>query len=178
MGLVETEKRELFNFASPFIYALGVVLDKNDRPNIIGLGWWSFVSGSPLMCVIAVAPERYSYECLEYHDEFTLNFPSVEQAKGAWLCGKKSGRGIDKFAETGFRQKVSKHVKVPMIENSSAAFECKIVNKVDTGDHRTYVGEILAQYVDVERKSHIYTVGYWDMLGFGADLNVIEKLGE
>ena len=176
MALQETEKKELFEAASPYIYALAVVLDKNERPNIIGLSWWSFVSGSPWMCIIAVAPERYSYECLEYHNEFTLNFPSVEQAKGAWLCGKKSGRDIDKFEEAGFKQLKSKHIKVPMIEDSTAALECRIVNSIDTGDHRTYVAEILGHYANVERKSHIYTVGYWEMLGFGPDLKVKDKM--
>lgn len=178
MALKEIHWTEVVKLASPYPYALAVTLDEEGTPNIIGLGWWSFVSWQPPMLMISVGFARYSFECLEINDDFTLCFPSKDQAKQAWLCGKKSGREIDKFAETGFKKIPGKKVTTPIIHGCTAAIECRVNNKIDAGDHRIYIADILALYGDKSRKSHIYTIGYSEMIGFGTDLKIVKDLGE
>jgi flavin reductase (DIM6/NTAB) family NADH-FMN oxidoreductase RutF len=168
----ELERHKAFELASPFPYVLAVTLDKRDRPNIIGLSWWMFTSWDPLMMAISVGHQRYSHECLEHHKEFVLCFPSEEQAKDAWLCGTKSGRKIDKFQETGFRPVHSKAVKPPIIEGVTAAFECKVVNHVETGDHTIYIADIVAMHGDQEKVMHLYSVHYTRLVSLDCKGNV------
>lgn len=50
---------------------------------------------------VFVRPGRYTKEFMEKYDEFTLTFFDGEQKKALGICGAKSGRDIDKAAETG-----------------------------------------------------------------------------
>jgi flavin reductase (DIM6/NTAB) family NADH-FMN oxidoreductase RutF len=163
-SLKEIPWDEAVELGSPYPYVLGVTIDKNGRTNIIGLGWWTFTSWNPQMIAIAIGTERYSYECIEYCKEFVLCFPSEELKNGAWLCGKKSGRDIDKFKETGFKQIPSKIVKPPLIDGSTVAYECKVVNKLETGDHTLYIGKVVAIHGTPEKPTHLYSIHYKNLI--------------
>ena len=151
---------EAIELGSPYNYVLAVTIDKKGKPNIIGLGWWTFVSWNPKMMAISIGKERYSHECIEHCKEFVLCFPSKEQKNSAWLCGKKSGRNVDKFKETGFVAVPSKIIKPPIIEGSTVEFECKVVDKIDTGDHTVYIGNIVAIHGTPEKPNHLYSISY------------------
>ena len=151
---------EAVELASPYNYVLAITVDKKGKPNIIGLGWWTYVSWAPKMLIISVGKPRYSYECLEHCKEFVLCFPSKDQKDGAWLCGEKSGRDVDKFKEAGFVATPSRIVKPPIIEGSTVAYECKVVDKLDVGDHTIFVGKIVAIHGTPEKPSHLYSIHY------------------
>lgn len=51
---------------------------------------------------IFVRPQRYTKEFIDKTDLLTLSFFGGEYKKELGLCGKKSGRDIDKMKETGF----------------------------------------------------------------------------
>lgn len=109
------------------------------------------------VCTAFVRPQRYTYEFMEKNDTFTLSFFSEEYRNALTLCGRKSGRDIDKAGETGL---------VPMeceggvtFEQAEIVISCRklyvqdmkeenfldksIVEKCYNGDfHRIYVGEI------------------------------------
>lgn len=165
----EVEWNDAITLASPYPYALAVTLAPDGKPNIIGLSWWAFCSWAPPMLTIAVGGPRYSHECLEHLGEFTLCFPAEDQAEGAWLCGTKSGRNVDKFEAAGFTPVPSKKVKPPFIEGCTVAFECRVTNKVEAGDHTIYVADVLAQHATPGKEHHIYTIHYRKMLSLGSD---------
>ena len=172
MALQELPWYDALKLASPFPYVLAVTLDSNGKANIIGLGWWTIAGWDPPMCAISVGKARYSHKCLEDNPEYVLCFPSSEQSKGAWFCGKKSGKDHDKFAETKFEKLPSKIVKPPIIKGCVVAFECAVKCSVDAGDHTLFLAEIVAIHGDKDKVGHIYTIGYEKMLRFGADLKV------
>ena len=158
--LKEISWDEAITLCSPHNYVLAVTIDKKNKPNIIGLAWWTFVSWDPQMIVISIGGEKYSHECIEHCKEFVLCFPTKEQKKGAWLCGEKSGRYVDKFKEAWFKAVPSKIVKPPIIDGSTVAFECKVVNTLETGDHTVYVGNIVAIHGSPKKPSHLYSIHY------------------
>jgi flavin reductase (DIM6/NTAB) family NADH-FMN oxidoreductase RutF len=164
----ELDRHEAFELASPFPYVLAVTLDKRERPNIIGLSWWTFTSWDPLMVAIAVGQHRYSHECLEHHKEFVLCFPSEGQEKDAWICGTKSGRTVDKFQETAFKPLPAKNLKVPIIDGVTVAYECKITNQVNTGDHTLFIAEVVATHGNPEKVNHIYSIHYTKLISIGS----------
>lgn len=50
---------------------------------------------------VFVRPQRYTKEFIDREGKMTLSFFDGEYKKEMGLCGKKSGRDIDKFKETG-----------------------------------------------------------------------------
>jgi flavin reductase (DIM6/NTAB) family NADH-FMN oxidoreductase RutF len=174
MAYSEVQLQDFFQISAPIPYALGVTLDVNDNPNIIGLNWFTIVSWSPPMMMISVAFQRYTFECLEHHDEFTLVLPSKKQAKSAWLCGTKSGRSVDKVKEAGFKMIEAKLVQTPLIADATACVECRIVNRVDAGDHRIYIADVVAFHVDSGKPDHLYSKMPEKLIGLGPAL-VIDK---
>jgi len=145
---------------SPYSYTLVVTLDRKAKPNVMGLSWWTFICLQPPMIAISVGHGRYTHECLQICKEFVLCLPSEEQAKGAWLCGIKSGRKTDKLAEARFSTSPARVVSPPIIEESTVAYECKVVGQMECGDHTLYNGEVVAIYGDPQKASHLFSIHY------------------
>ena len=158
--LQEISWDEAVELGSPYPYVLAVTLDKQGKTNIIGVGWWTFVSWNPPMIAISIGKSRYSHDCLDHCPEFTLCFPTEDQRDGAWLCGKKSGRGTDKFTAAGFTPLPAKIVKPPLIEGSTVAYECQVTTTIDAGDHTLYLGNVVAIHGTPTRPSHLYSIHY------------------
>ncbi len=110
---------------------------------------------------IFIRPNRYTYEFLEKGELFTLSFYGEEYRSALALCGRKSGRDIDKAAETGL---------TPVFTDGTVTFAqakytivCRIMasqfidpkgfkdetidsNYNGTDYHKMYIGEILKVY--------------------------------
>lgn len=171
-NLKELTWNEAIELASPYTYVLAVINDKDGKANIIGLGWWTYVSWDPPMLAISIGKPRYSHECIEHSKEFVLCFPCEEQRDGAWLCGTKSGRDIDKFKAAEFVPIPSKIVKPPIIQDSTVAYECKVVGKLDAGDHTVYTANIVAMHGTPDKASHLFTVHYRKLMGIDFNGNI------
>jgi flavin reductase (DIM6/NTAB) family NADH-FMN oxidoreductase RutF len=156
----EISWNEAIELGSPYPYALATTVGKDGRPNIIGLAWWTIISWEPPMIAISVGFGRYSHECLEHCGEFVLCLPAEEQKEGAWLCGTTSGNKTDKFSKASFQQVRATVVAPPIIEGSTVAYECKVINSVVTGDHTLFIGEVVAIHGSPEKARHLYSVHY------------------
>ncbi len=166
--------------SSPHPYVLCTTIDEKGRGNIIGLGWWTICSWSPPMMAISVAPGRYSKKCLDHCPEFVICLVGEEHAKGAWVCGTKSGKNVDdKFKEAGFTPIPSLQVKPPTIGESILAYECAVKDKVETGDHILYTGEVKAVRGVEGENRHLYSIHYKKLISLGPDgtinFNLIHK---
>lgn len=158
--MTEIDLHTAVELGSPYPYTLVVTLDKHQKPNVMGLSWWTFTCLQPPMIAISIGHPRYTHECLENSKEFVLCFPSEELAKGAWLCGIKSGRKTNKLAEARFSTIPAKVVKPPIIEGSTVAYECKVIGQMECGDHTLYNGEVVAIHGDPGRPRHLCSIHY------------------
>lgn len=156
----EIDIRTAIELGSPYPYTLVVTVDKEAKPNVIGVAWWTFTSLRPPMIAISIGHTRYTHECLEGCKEFVLCFPAEEQARGAWVCGIKSGRNTDKFVEAGLAITPSKVVRPPIIVGSTVAYECRVVSQMECSDHTLYNGEVVAIHGDPERAKHLFSIHY------------------
>ena len=115
------------------------------------------------VCFVFVRPQRYTYEFMEKNDYFSLSFFGGEYKKELGICGSKSGRDIDKMAETGFlpvdfENAVGyEQAKVNVVLKKLAYQDMKpdgfidesIMNYYANNDfHRVYVGEIVKVVVE------------------------------
>ena len=131
---------------------------KNDRSNIIALGWKMRTSFEPPMVAISVGKTRYSHELLKEAGEFVLAFPGEDLAKQVLFCGTNSGRNVDKFSETGLTHAKAKSVKPSLIGECVVNLECKVAGSIETGDHTIFVGEVLNSWVS-EKKKLLISIG-------------------
>ena len=105
-----------------------------------------------------VRPQRFTYEFIEIYDNFTLSFFPEEYREALQICGKKSGRDIDKIAETGLKPFETEY-KAIGFEQAKLILECKKIYFQDIDPknfldeklnsiypindyHRMYIGEI------------------------------------
>ncbi|MCF7858765.1 MAG: flavin reductase family protein [Candidatus Cloacimonetes bacterium] len=150
-------KREEFSKVNkeikhPAKIALAIVKDKDDKYNMITLEWFMRTSIKPPMLAISIGHTRYSHECLQNFRFFNLCFPDIEMTEVAKLCGSKSGREIDKFAETGVKWFPGRLAKLPILKEAKANFECKIVTQVKSGDHTIFVGEVKHSWLNSSKE--------------------------
>ena len=92
----------------------------------LGIEW-----GKPIYTVF-VRQSRHTKTLLDKTGEFTVNIPMGEIDKNILsVCGTKSGRDIDKFAQLGLTREVGQTVSVPGIRQLPLTLECKVLYKQD-----------------------------------------------
>lgn len=108
-----------------------LTVKQGPRINTMTIGWGSigYVWNMPVFMVM-VRYSRYTYELIDKASDFTVSVPLHGQLKGELaFCGSKSGRDVDKIAESGLILKDSKEVASPLIDGCDLYFECKIMYK-------------------------------------------------
>jgi flavin reductase (DIM6/NTAB) family NADH-FMN oxidoreductase RutF len=149
-------QNKAFALSAPMIYTLVTSVDKNGKPNALGVSAVTITSVNPFLLLISIDHTRYSHEGIGLHKEFVVNYPREDQIDGALICGTKSGRDTDKIKEAGFSLIDSIAVKVPTIDGVTVAFECKVIGQFETGDHTVFVGEVVATRGDPSKVKHLY----------------------
>ncbi|MBQ3133462.1 MAG: flavin reductase [Clostridia bacterium] len=105
-----------------------------------------------------VRPQRYTYEFMEKEPYYALSFLGRGFKQALQVCGSKSGRDVDKVAETGLTPRFD--AQAPYFAESEIAVICKklYVQDLDPAGfldptisshyanhdyHRMYIGEIV-----------------------------------
>ena len=142
---------------------LCTVVDEAGKQNVLTLGWGLIgrsYHGNPI-CIIAITPLRYSWRFIEAVPDFVLAIPDDGLQTAAEICGTKSGRDLDKFADAKLTPVPSAHVKAPSVLECPINVECRIYTRVApphmllTPEHRErpleqqhtiYFAEVLGTY--------------------------------
>ncbi|MDP4094851.1 MAG: flavin reductase family protein [Bacillota bacterium] len=132
--------------------------------NTMTASWGGFgVIWGKMACFCTIRPNRYTYEFVEKNDSFTLTFFDEKYRNALNFCGTKSGRDVDKAAETGLTPVESDNGSV-YFDEARLVIECKKIYYQDLipGNfldldieklypqkdyHRMYIGEITKCYV-------------------------------
>lgn len=126
-------------------WALVTVTDPDTgKTNTMTVSWGGVgVLWGKNVVTIYIRPQRYTHEFLGKTDHFTLSFYNMN-AKGMrealTLCGRKSGRDIDKIAEAGLHLTGEK--EYPWFEESELVFCCKTLYR------STFKPELMADDVN------------------------------
>ena len=134
------------------------------NPMTIGWGQVGIVWGLPVFTVY-VRKSRYTYECLQAAESFTVSVPRLgDLADELLLCGTKSGRDLDKAQACGFDLIPGQFVDTPIIGECGLHYECNILARCQLEEtdidsdkvrrfyktpdlHQIVLGEILTAYV-------------------------------
>ena len=93
---------------------------------VIGWGHIGVIWGKPVF-VAYVRESRHTKSLVDKNGEFTVNTPLAPIDKNIIaVCGTKSGRDMDKFAELGLETEEGLTVSVPGIRQLPLTLECKV----------------------------------------------------
>jgi flavin reductase (DIM6/NTAB) family NADH-FMN oxidoreductase RutF len=118
------------------------------RDNIITVALVHRFSYSPFMLGIGISHRRYSYQLIHAEREFTVNIPTAEYLEQVKLCGRLSGRDVDKFEATGFTKVAGKVAGSSMIAECPVSIECKVTQQLKLEERTWFIGEVAAVYAE------------------------------
>ena len=132
--------------------------------NIMAAEWTHHVSYSPGLMAVHIGPHKATAQNIIETKEFGISIASEKQNVIASIAGGKTGKEYSKIGalkELGFEFYKAKKIGVLMVANSASSIECKLVKKIELGDHIMFVGEALA-ITGTAEKPIIYHHGkYW-----------------
>lgn len=117
----------------------------NGKDNVIPVDWHIPLSFAPKLYAICLESNNYTSEMISSSGCFAVNFISSEFEEKVLQCGRISGREIDKFALTGLLKIEAAKINVPILKDSIGYLECKLEDKIVTGDHTLFIGKVLTE---------------------------------
>jgi flavin reductase (DIM6/NTAB) family NADH-FMN oxidoreductase RutF len=114
-------------------------------------GTTMYVSLSPALIAIAEHHGSRTTRLIRESGRFSVSLLDDSQQDLAVAAGK-SAEGPDKFATLGIAAiEAPDDLAAPGVADSLAILWCRVTQAIDTGDHRLFVGEIVAHRVDEGR---------------------------
>jgi len=155
----------------PYTTSLVSCQGKSGPPNVLAIAWIIPASNNPPLLVFSIGQERYSYGLLKEAKEFVVNIAGRELARQVLYCGRRSGRNVDKFKETGLTAGAAKKVKAPIVKECAAHIECELSEAIPKGDHVLVVGKVVAAYARENAFRGLYDLKrFQPLLHLGADV--------
>ncbi len=142
---------------NPAKIACAITMDSIGKFNTIALEWFMRTSINPPIFAISIAHSRYSCDCLMNFRFFNLVFPAEHQKDFVNISGFKSGRDTDKFSiiqDPWFKSSIT---GLPILHESAACFECKVVSQLKSGDHTIFTGEVKKAWITDDKKPFLLT---------------------
>jgi flavin reductase (DIM6/NTAB) family NADH-FMN oxidoreductase RutF len=117
------------------------------RPNFMTAAWSGIACSEPPMISVAIRHPRYTLVGMQENMTFSVNVPSVDQAKEVDYCGIVTGAKVDKATVCKFKVFYGKLETAPMIQQCPVNLECKIEHMLDLGSHVLVIGKIEETYI-------------------------------
>jgi len=112
-------------------------------PNILAVAWIMPVSLVPPLVGISIAKGHFSHQLISKSGEFVINVPSLAIVSKVLICGKVSGREVNKFERAKLTPILSEKVLPPLIQECIGHLECRVEQQVRAGDHSLFIGRVL-----------------------------------
>lgn len=149
MAKVISEGIGVFCQHYPKVVAI-VTAQAQGKDNAMAAAWHTAISRNPPIYGVSISSKRWTYQLIIDSKEFGINFLPFEAAELVASVGSTSGQQIDKFHKFNIAKDKPVKTKVPILKAAYAAYECRLVDDRDYGDHRFLVGEIVAIHLQPE----------------------------
>lgn len=125
-------------------------LDSKD--NIMTCSWHMPVSFKPELYAVSIGKTRQTFELIEKSGVFAVNFISKDKEELAVDVGRNSGFRKKKFEMFRIDKQECERIDCPVVKDSVAYLECKVVKTLETGDHILVIGEVLNRKINNKEK--------------------------
>lgn len=145
--MLKEVKKEIYHLLHPKL-TFFLTSSDGERDNVMACAWATPASDEPAIVIVCVSKESLTAGLIKRGGEFVINIPSRDLIDKLWICGRYSGREINKFEKAGLKKINSKKVRPPSIEGSIGIMECKLANTVDAGECYAFFGEVVYACAD------------------------------
>ncbi len=136
---------------SRIAHAVGIVGAAHGGERSCATGTTMYVSLSPAMIAVAEHHSARTTRLIRESGEFSVSLLHDAQQDIAVAAGR-SAEGPDKFATLKIAvAEAPKGLRAPGVQGSLAILWCRVVDTIETGDHRLFVGEVVAHTIDERR---------------------------
>ena len=118
------------------------------KKGIMAAAWHAPISHTPPLFGVSLASKRYTYKLIEKAKEFAINFLSFDKVELVISVGSVSGTEVDKYKKFGIETEKPIKTTAPILKDAYAAYECRLIDSREYGDHIWIVGEIVATHFD------------------------------
>lgn len=124
--------------------AVAVSAYHDGKADAMTCGWHTPLSSRPPLFGVLLSTKRFTYKLIVDSGEFAVNFLPAEQAALLAAIGGSKGANMDKFAAFNIARDIPLKTNAPVLAAAYAAYECKLVDNRQYGDHQLLVGEVVA----------------------------------
>jgi flavin reductase (DIM6/NTAB) family NADH-FMN oxidoreductase RutF len=131
-----------FNIFPMPVVIVGTVTD--GTPNFMTAAWVTKLNSEPPLLGISLGRKQHTAKGIEQTQEFSLSYPSVDQAVLTDYLGLVHGYEEDKAARVEiFRGALA---SAPMVRECPVTLECRLVQKVELPKDFFFIGEVVNVY--------------------------------
>ena len=134
-----------------------------EEMNGFTVSWLMQSSFKPPLVVSCVKQDSQSHTMIEKTNVFAISFLDEGQKEVAKQFFQPKRRVGNKFEEIEFYE--GAETGCPIIQDSLGYIECKVVGKVDEGDHTVFVGEVIGAGIHREGKQLLLESTGWEYGG-------------
>ena len=114
--------------------------DKDGRISAATVNWVTQASFKPPLVAVGVKADSQIYDIVKTAGNFALNVLGKRQHGTAYAFFKPAERDGQKISGKPFR---AGSTGAPVLENTPAFVECRLVTTVEEGDHSIFVGKVV-----------------------------------
>ncbi len=129
------QMNELVKQITHGVYVIGVRDD--EQINAFTAAWVMQVSFSPLLLAFSISPQHRSYSLLRHSQTCAISVLKTEQIA---LAEHFASSKTDKISGYKWQYAIT---HAPILSESSAYFDCKVMQMVEAGDHVIVVCEVI-----------------------------------
>ena len=130
---------------TPVVLVSCAAKDDPEKKDMVTLAWAGTINSEPPMVSVSVRKERYSHNMIQESGEFVVNLVDEDMCRAVDYCGVRSGRDVDKAAETGLRYCTAEGMETaPAVDGAPVSLSCKVRQVIELGSHDMFLGEIVA----------------------------------
>jgi flavin reductase (DIM6/NTAB) family NADH-FMN oxidoreductase RutF len=124
------------------VVIIGTVTD--GKPNFMTAAWITKLNSDPPLLGVSLGHRQHTAKGIRQTGQFSVSYPSVEQATLADFCGLVHGSEVDK----------SKHIDIftgalqsaPMVRQCPVSLECRLIQTVELPHDYLFIGEVANVY--------------------------------
>lgn len=119
-----------------------------DRRNVMILSWQTMLDFEPPALACVVGDRNFSFGVPKRGRQCVIAIPTVERARQVVQVGDTSGRGGDKFAQSGLIRVAASRVGAPLIAECYANLECQVIDTRMVSRYNLFVLDMLHAWMD------------------------------
>jgi flavin reductase (DIM6/NTAB) family NADH-FMN oxidoreductase RutF len=151
----------LLGAIAPRPIAFASTIDKEGNVNLSPFSFFNVFGANPPILIFSPARRgrnnttKHSFENVKEVAEVVINianYPMVEQMS---LASTEYDKGVNEFIKAGFTQAKSTKVTPPRVAESPVAFECKVNNVIETGEHGGAGNLVICEVIHIHLNEEI-----------------------